>query len=69
MRTVVFRGPGDFHAFTHLVLGYWEFVRDVPQSAPGPVVDYVMSLNPWNATLDNAADYGAKLFEIVEGGE
>lgn len=67
-KTVVYRGPGPFHAIRHPAFGYWEFPANEPKEVPPEVFDYVMSLNPWNATMENASDYGAKLYEAVTAG-
>ena len=66
MKTVVYEGPGEFHAFKHHTLGYWEFPTGKPVEVPPPVFEYVMSLNPWGATLDNASDYGAKIYREAD---
>lgn len=67
VRTVVYRGPRQFDAFSHAELGYWEFKAGEPKTVPERVAAYVLSLNQWNATVENATNYGAHVYEAVDG--
>lgn len=66
LRTVVFRGPGPFHAMRHPAHGFLEFVAGEPKAVIPEVANYVLSLNPANATLDNAVDKGCRIYDELD---
>lgn len=64
MVEATYLGPGEWWGFHHPTHGHVEFNAGEPKMVSAEVAEYLSRLNPWNAMLDNAADYGARLFKF-----